>query len=175
MLTPSTCGAYPVPENEEKRLKALRDSGMLDTPEEEVFNGIIRMAKAVFGMPIVVFNLIDSNRQWFKAQCGLGVNETSRDVSMCAHAIIDDTLMIIPDATADARFKDNPFVTGGPNIRFYAGAPIIIPDGIILGTLCVIDNQPRDDFDEKQQRILWDMANLIAHIIELRMVNSLRN
>lgn len=159
----------PVPENEEERIAYLDRTGQLDSEDEEVFNAIVRLAQAHFRVPIVSITLIDRDRQWFKARCGLPSSETPRDISFCTHAIMDEEVMIVRDAAADERFADNPFVTGEPYIRFYAGAPIIMPAGIILGTLCLIDSEARNDFSPEQAEKLADMALIISHIIEMQI------
>lgn len=136
--------AAPIPNNDAERLAALYALLMLDTPPEERFDKIVSFAAAEFDVPIALLTLVDENRQWFKAQQGMDVCETSRDVSFCGHAILRPDIMVIPDALADDRFADNPLVTGDPLIRFYAGAPLIMPSGHALGTLCVIDTKPRE-------------------------------
>jgi diguanylate cyclase len=125
------------------RLQYLRDLLVLDTPPETVFEEITRIAAQVTGAPIAAVSLIDEDRQWFKSIYGLDVSETPREVAFCAHTIRDDTLMEIPDALEDVRFRDNPLVTGAPGIRFYAGAPLALADGVRIGALCTIDTQPR--------------------------------
>jgi len=134
----------PRPDNEEQRLKALRNTGLLETPREERFDRIARIAKRIFDMPIVLITLVDANRQWFLCNYGMGdVSETPRSVSFCAYAILKNEMLLIEDATKDSRFADNPVVTGKPGIRFYAGQPITDQEGFSLGTLCLIDTKPR--------------------------------
>ena len=127
---------YPVPNNEAKRIKVLWQYEILDTVPEEVFDDLANLAGLICGAPIALITLVDENRQWFKAKVGVDVNETGRSISLCAHAIMQNDLFIIPDATLDDRFKNNPLVTENPKIRFYAGAPLVTPDGHALGTLC---------------------------------------
>ena len=127
------------PPDEAFRLRTLTSLSILDTPAEERFDRLTRLAQRLFNVPIALVSLIDSNRQWFKSCQGLDVRETPRDVSFCAHAILGNDLLVVPDAAADARFADNPLVTGEPFIRFYAGCPLKAPNGSLLGTLCVID------------------------------------
>src|SRR6185295_1894172 len=127
--------------NEAKRLKVLWQYDVLDTVPEEVFDDLTELAARICEAPI---SLVDEDRQWFKAKVGVTIKETSRDISFCGHAIEQDDLFIIPDATKDERFAHNPLVTSDPKIRFYAGAPLITPDGHALGTLCVIDKVPRE-------------------------------
>jgi len=161
----------PVPENEEERIAYLKRTGQLDSDDEEVFNAIVRLAQSYFRVPIVSITLIDRDRQWFKARCGLTPSETPRDISFCTHAIMNEDVLIVRDASADERFCDNPFVTGEPHIRFYAGAPLIMPAGIILGTLCLIDSEVRNDFSLEQASKLADMALIISHIIEMQITS----
>jgi diguanylate cyclase (GGDEF)-like protein len=131
------------PLDEQARLDALRALGILDTPPEERFDRLTRIARQLFDVPIALVSLIDADRQWFKSADGLDATETPRDISFCGHAILGDDVFIIPDATQDPRFADNPLVTGEPHIRFYAGCPIKHVDGSKLGTLCIIDTRPR--------------------------------
>lgn len=132
-----------IPDNESTRLAALYELLILDTPPEERFDRIAAFAAAEFEVPIAVITLVDAQRQWFKAKVGTEVCETGRDVSFCSHAILQDHIMVVPDAHDDVRFADNPLVTGAPHIRFYAGAPLTLPSGLRLGTLCLIDRRPR--------------------------------
>lgn len=132
-----------IPANESTRLAALYQLLILDTRPEERFDKIAAFAAQEFEVPIAVITLVDAERQWFKAKVGTEVCETGRDVSFCAHAILHDNIMVVPDAAADARFVDNPLVTGEPHIRFYAGAPLTLASGLRLGTLCLIDRAPR--------------------------------
>ena len=132
-----------LPANESARLNALRRYGVLDTAMEQAFEDLTRLASFVCGTPISTVTFIDESRQWFKSHRGLEEEETPRDQAFCAHAILDKGVFVVPDATLDRRFSDNPLVTADPNIRFYAGAPLITHDGFALGTLCVIDRVPR--------------------------------
>lgn len=131
------------PDNEKQRLSTLSALNVLDTPPEERFDRITRLAKKMFNVPIALVSLIDQNRQWFKSRQGLDAMETSRDISFCGHAILGDETCYIPDTLADSRFSDNPLVTGSPDIRFYAGHPLRAPNGDIMGTLCIIDSAPK--------------------------------
>lgn len=165
----------PKPDNEPARLATLRTLGILDTPAEERFDRLTRLARRVFDVPIALVSLIDENRQWFKSCAGLDVQETARDVSFCGHAILHDDVFMIPDARADARFHDNPLVTGDPGIRFYAGQPLTVPDGSKLGTLCLIDTRPRE-LDTEQRGLLRDLAHIAEQeiaAIELATVDEL--
>ncbi|HVM46903.1 MAG TPA: GAF domain-containing protein [Candidatus Acidoferrum sp.] len=157
----------PVPHDEKKRLKVLWQYDVLDTVPEEVFDDLTELAARICEAPIALISLVDEKRQWFKAKVGVTVSETSRDVSFCAYAITQTDLFIVPDATLDARFADNPLVVSDPKIRFYAGAPLITPDGHALGTLCVIDKVPRElRLDQKQA--LRILARHVVSQLELR-------
>lgn len=133
-----------IPEDETRRLAALCELGVLDTPPEERFDRITATARLLFDVPIVLVSLIDEKRQWFKSRQGLDACETARDISFCGHAILGNDVFVVEDTRQDPRFLDNPLVTGEPCIRFYAGAPLANPDGMKLGTLCVIDRKPRE-------------------------------
>jgi len=152
--------AAQLPPNEAQRLQALRALNLLDTPPEERFDRITRLAVRILGVPIALVSLIDENRQFFKSCHGLTIKETSRDVAMCAHTILDEKPMIVPDAKSDSRFSDNVFVTGEPFVRFYAGHPIAAPDGSLVGSLCVADRKPRIPSDE-DVHILRDLALIV--------------
>jgi len=153
--------AEPIPQVEEmRRLGALRASGLLDTPAEERFDRVTRMAQRLFNVPIALISLVDEDRQWFKSRQGLIDKETPRAFSFCAHAIAGDDVFQVDDAGDDVRFADNPLVVGDPNIRFYAGCPIAAPDGSKLGTLCVIDRRPRH-FSEGDVEALQDLAQMV--------------
>ena len=151
-----------IPEDEEARLKALRSLNVLDTPSEERFDRLTRLAKRMFDVPIALVSLVDENRQWFKSCIGLDVSETPRDISFCGHAILDNKIFIISDTKKDERFSDNPLVLNEPYIRFYAGCPLRNLDGSRLGTLCIIDTQTRFLNDEDLDA-LKDLAELAEH------------
>ncbi len=157
----------PVPGNEAKRLKVLWQYDVLDTVPEEIFDDLTELAARICEAPIALISLVDEDRQWFKAKVGVKVSETSRDVSFCAHAIMGDGLFIVPDATKDDRFRQNPLVTAEPNVRFYAGAPLVTPDGHALGTLCVLDKVPRE-LRPEQKEALRLLAHHIMTQLELR-------
>lgn len=162
----------PIPDNEIQRLSSLRALHILDTPSEERFDCITRLAKEFFGVPIALITLVEEKRQWFKSVIGLAVRETAREVSFCAHAMLMRELFIIPDALADERFADNPDVLGGPRIRFYAACPLYAVDGSALGTLCIIDRQPRglSIFD---QQVLRALGTWVEAKINEAAINSL--
>lgn len=159
--------SFPVPANEKKRLKILWQYEVLDTVPEEIFDDLTELAARICDAPIALISLVDENRQWFKAKVGVSVKETSRDISFCAHALMQQGLFIVPDATKDERFARNPLVTSEPRIRFYAGAPLITPDGHALGTLCVIDKVSRE-LRPEQQQALTVLSRLVMTQLELR-------
>jgi len=153
-----------IPSDELERLTSLRSLAILDTPPEERFDRVTRMAKRLFDVPIALVSLIDENRQWFKSCMGLDVNETERRISFCGHAIVENGTFVIENALEDERFFDNPLVTGEPNIRFYAGQPLRTLSGQGLGTLCIIDKKPRN-FDSEDYLILSDLARMVEREI----------
>jgi two-component sensor histidine kinase len=152
---------------ETSRLAALRSYEILDTPRETEFDEMVRVVSEICDTPISVINLIDDGRQWFKAEVGLGVRETPIDSSLCAHAILQPGLFIVPDTLLDKRFVDNPLVIGDPRLRFYAGALLETPDGMPLGTMCVLDYKPRV-LTETQKSLLKVMAGQVMKTLELR-------
>ncbi len=133
----------PLPIDEADRLAELRGFDVLDTGAEAEFDDLARLAAAIVGTPVSLVSLVDADRQWFKANVGFNLPETPRDAALCAHTILERDLLVVPDASADPRFADSPLVTSGPNIRFYAGAPLVTPEGHAMGSLCVIDTVPR--------------------------------
>jgi len=170
------------PQNESIRIDTLRSLNILDTPSEERFDRLTRLAKRLFAVPIALVSLIDVNRQWFKSCIGLEVTETARNISFCGHAILENDILMIPDATLDERFYDNPLVTDEPKIRFYAGVPLVVANGSKVGTLCLIDRQPRTLNDEEQE-LLRDLGHLaeqelaaihLATIDELTQISNRR-
>lgn len=162
--------APPCAIDETERLSKLRALAILDTPAEERFDRVTRVAKRIFNVPIAVVSLIDENRQWFKSCFGLDVSETPRSISFCGHAILGHGPLVIEDALLDQRFADNPLVTGEPHIRFYAGQPLSGAGGQALGTLCIIDNQPRQ-FSEEDCQLLADLAQMIEHEIRTEQLS----
>lgn len=148
------------PLDEQLRMDELRRLRLLDTPSEERFDRITRIAARLFDVPIALVTLVDERRQWFKSAQGLAAPQTSREVSFCGHAILDDAVFVVPDALHDERFADNPLVTGDPDIRFYAGAPLHGPSGRRVGTLCIIDREPRM-FSSEDTETLKDLALLV--------------
>ncbi|MBK8979178.1 MAG: GAF domain-containing protein [Planctomycetes bacterium] len=159
------------PLDEEARLAALRAYGILDTDAERDYDDLTRIAAGIFQVPIAIISLVDADRQWFKSKVGIDATETPRDIAFCAHAILSDQTFLVRDAARDARFADNPLVTGAPFVRFYAGAPLVAPGDLKLGTLCVIDTRPRDPSDE-QLDTLGALARQIVNLLELRRASS---
>jgi diguanylate cyclase (GGDEF)-like protein len=159
--------AARLPEDEDRRLAALQAQFILDSPHDPRFDSLVALAADMFAVPIALVSLVDANRQWFKAAHGLDVCETPRSSAFCAHAILTpDELLVVPDATADERFADNPLVTGEPYIRFYAGAPVRAVTGEALGTLCLLDSAPRV-FDTAARQRLRRLADSVAAMIQL--------
>ena len=158
----------PIPNNEVQRLKRLLELGVLDSDAEAVFDALTRAASLLTGAPIALISLVDSERQWFKSNVGLeGTTQTSRDVAFCAYTILDDQPFVVADALKDPRFADNPLVAGAPHIRFYAGAPITLQDGLRMGSLCVIDREPRE-LPADHAAILKQLARAAAEALDLR-------
>ena len=153
-----------IPLDETVRLQSLHSLRILDSVPEERFDRLTRMAKRLFGVPIALVSLVDKDRQWFKSAEGLDASETPRDISFCGHAILGSEVFIIPDASKDERFADNPLVLDKPDIRFYAGCPLKAEDGSKLGTLCVIDQEPRN-ISEDDREILQDLASMVEREI----------
>jgi PAS domain S-box-containing protein len=157
----------PLPENEAARLESLHRYAILDTLPEQGFDDLSRLAALICGTPIALVSLVDENRQWFKSKLGIEEPETPRDIAFCAHAILGSSVMVVPDALADERFRLNPLVTGDPNVRFYAGAPLRTPEGHALGTICVVDRVPRE-LSADQLEALKALSRLVVNELELR-------
>jgi diguanylate cyclase (GGDEF)-like protein len=159
------------PDNEEARLQALRSLDILDSAPEQGFDDLVAIAAAICAVPMASVSLIDADRQWFKARVGIEDPETSRDTAFCAHAILQpDAMTLVEDARSDPRFADNPLVTGDPNIRFYAGAPLVTGEGHALGTLCVIDDKPRR-LEGYQLEAMQALSRQVTRLLELRRVS----
>lgn len=152
------------PPDESARLAALRSLLILDTAPEERFDALTFYCHSRFKVAIALVSLVDAERQWFKSACGLDARETSREVSFCGHTILGERVMVVPDARRDPRFFDNPLVAGPPFIRFYAGAPLRLSSGHVVGTLCLIDPQPRT-LDDEEAAHLAELARLV--VVEL--------
>ena len=153
--------------SEDDRLSALAGYEIMDTPREGEFDNIVRVAALICGVPIALVTLVDGERQWFKAAIGVEATETPREIAFCAHAIQQKGVFLVEDATKDERFAQNPLVTGDTNLRFYAGAPLETPEGLPLGTLCVLDTQPRE-LTTDQQFALKALADQVMALMELR-------
>ena len=158
----------PTPRNEAQRLAALRRFDVLDTPPEADFDSIVALASSICETPVSLVTLIDAERQWFKAKIGVAEDEAARDVSFCAYAIMGKDLMVVPDTRRDSRFADNPVVATDPGVRFYAGAPLITSDGFGLGTLCVVDHEPRR-LTLDQLRALRALGRQVTAQLELNL------
>jgi len=160
----------PIPTNESARLSALSRYHILDTPPEAAFDDIARLAALLCQTPMALITLVDKHRQWFKAAIGIEAREMPRECSFCAHTINRPTeLMVVPDATADQRFSQNPLVQGAPHVRFYAGAPLVTPEGFALGALCVVDRQKRE-LTSLQQEALRVLAGQVMSRLEQRRI-----
>ncbi|MBD2109332.1 ATP-binding protein [Nodosilinea sp. FACHB-13] len=157
----------PLPDNEAERLKVLHSLSILDTAPEDSFDDLTRLASQICGTSIALVSLIDADRQWFKSRVGLLMTETHRDIAFCSHAILQSNLFLVPDTSTDERFSDNPLVTGDPHIRFYAGAPLMTSEGSAIGTLCVLDQEPRK-LSVEQTESLKIISRQVARQIEQR-------
>jgi len=155
------------PVNEAARLAALERYAILDTDPEQSFDDLTLLASFIFKTPIAMISLIDGDRQWFKSRVGLAVSETPREVAFCSTAILQSEILVVPDALEDERFRDNPFVVADPHIRFYAGAPLINEDGYALGTICVVDQTPRE-LTPEQRDALKALSRLVLAQMEFR-------
>ncbi len=164
--------APAIPRNEQQRMNALRSLHVLDTLPEERFDRITRIASRLFDVPVALVSLVDDERQWFKSTCGIDVEQTPREISFCGHAILNDEILLVKDALEDARFQDNPLVVKDPNIRFYAGCPLRLPEGEKVGTLCLIDKEPRTMSDEEQQ-LLRDLAAVVQQELAMHRTSTI--
>lgn len=162
----------PMPSDENERLATLRNYAILDTAPESAFDRLTSYAAKQFNVPFALVSLVDENRQWNKASCGMDVPELPRDLSFCSYTVLDDEVNYIPDASKDERLKDNPFVSGEPHLRFYAGAPLIAPNGQRVGSFCILDVKPRHDFGERDQSMLEDLAAMAIEQMDMRMATG---
>lgn len=160
----------PLPPNEPERLAALRELLILDTEPEERFDRITRFARGEFDVSIALVSLVDEERQWFKSNVGMDVCETSRDIAFCSHTILQPEPLVVSDALTDVRFAENPLVTGSAGIRFYAGAPLILPNGLSVGSLCILDTKPRA-MDKVDLAILSNLRDLVVEELVRREAN----
>lgn len=160
--------AAPHPANEAARLEALRRYDILDTAPETVFDDLAILASTVTGSPIATFTLVDAERQWFKSVVGLDIRETEREAAFCSYTILEEEALVVPDATRDPRFRDNRLVLDAPGVRFYAGIPVRSREGLNIGTVCVIDRQPRLALLEHQRTALEAIARQASAMLELR-------
>lgn len=162
----------PVPSNEPQRLARLTSFNILDSLPQPAFDHIAVLASTICETPIGLVSLVDQNRQWFKARIGMRSSETARELAFCGHAILDpDDVMVVEDATLDERFRDNPLVEGDPNIRFYAGAPIVTMDGLAMGTVCAIGHEPRT-LSDHQRNALKSLAALVLNLMEREEIHQ---
>jgi signal transduction histidine kinase len=162
------------PSQEVARLYVLHGYHVLDTPTEARFDRVTRLLARELEVPIALITLVDAERQWFKSRLGLDAESTPREFAFCAHAIASDELLVVEDAHQDQRFVHNPLVQGAPNIRFYAGAPLLAPGGHRLGTLCAIDRRPRS-LTREQRELLRELSEHVMDLLELRRLASLRS
>ncbi len=167
MKTPS------LPANEAERLQALARYDVLDTPPEQAFDDLTKLASHILDVPIAVVSLVDEARQWFKSSVGIDVRQTPREHAFCAHAILGKDVMVVEDALRDDRFRDNPLVTGGPGFRFYAGAPLLTADGFALGTLCLVDRKPRELTGDQLELLRALARQVVSRLEERRKVREL--
>jgi GAF domain-containing protein len=164
----------PVPENEAERLNTLRGYAILDTKVEERFDDLTRLAASICGTPISLISLIDEDRQWFKSKTGLELCHTPRVDAFCAHTIMSPELLVVPDASQDPRFSASPLVLGEPRVRFYAGAPLVAPNGHILGALCVMDRLPRQLSREQLESLRILGRQVMAQVILGKNLHDLK-
>lgn len=159
--------AVQMPTNEVARVAALQRYAILDSEPEQGFDDLTLLASYICQTPIALISLVDENRQWFKSRVGLSISETSREIAFCSRAILQSDIFIVPDTLQDERFRNNPLVVSEPNIRFYAGAPLITEEGYALGTLCVVDRTPRE-VSPDQKEALKALSRLVLAQLEFR-------
>lgn len=167
--------APAIPHNEKARLTELRSLGILDSLPEDRFDRLTRIAARVFSVPIALVSLVDERRQWFKSRVGLEAEETAREISFCGHAILGNDVCVVADTALDSRFADNPLVVNDPKIHFYAGCPLKVNNGHVIGTLCIIDRVPRE-FSQADRELLADLAGMVEQelcAIELATIDGL--
>jgi diguanylate cyclase (GGDEF)-like protein/PAS domain S-box-containing protein len=166
--------SFPIPNNERERLEALADFNLMDTPPGQEFDRLAELGSRLFNVPTVLISLIAEDKQFFKARVGFDPCETSREISFCTYAIMQDDILVVPDALADFRFHRNPLVVGPPFIRFYAGKPLVTTAGARIGTVCLIDSQPREMFTAEDRKNLTDLAALVMDRMEMRRLDFAR-
>lgn len=157
--------------NELERLELLRELEILDTQEEQSYDDLTRLAALICEVPVSLVSLVDKDRQWFKSHYGLDVRETPRKIAFCSYAILENKTFYVPNADTDERFSDNPLVQSDPNVKFYAGVPLELKTGVRLGTLCVIDNKPRE-LSHEQLEALECLARQVTYLLDLRLKNK---
>ena len=159
--------AAPLPIGEAARLRALEDLYILDSGHDERFDRVARLVQAHFGMPVVRISFVDAERTWFKACIGMTAPQAPRQISICSHTILSDDVLVIHNLSKHPIFRESPQVTGGPQFRFYAGAPIVLDDGHRVGSVCLMDYEAREEFDDRDEAILKDFASIVVHELTL--------
>ena len=163
-----------LPPDEAGRLAALRRYAILDTPPDEAFDRVARLAASLFKAPIALVSFLDEDRAWFKSHIGVGISEIPRDITLCARTVLSDEITLVPNALEDPTFASNPLVVGELGVRFYAGAPLITRDGHRIGVLCVVDRRPRNEFSSEDQSRLATLARLVMNELELKRELAVR-